>query len=325
LMLRPGMQSIAAELSERIGGKVDVHLDTKVTQIHQEHDGSWVLNCNKSDLAGRRYDQVILAVPQVAMKGLTITTKSDETWSPGWLNGVRPRRLLKMFLVYESAWWENDESSVVRSFERGGANRVFTDLPLRQVYFFSPQWMLAHGYPTESHTQSFGLVMASYSDEQFADFWAIPTRKTADDRPWMRLPTDLKLAADFKSLANLEPPISERVIAKVHGQLAEILAVEPKTIPFPICGFCMDWQEVGGGWHTWESGHQPWKYTKLHNPLPNLFVCGEAFSTEQGWIEGALRTAEQVVSGPPFSLPRPTWGSLGEMTAAEFHRYIKPT
>ncbi len=29
--------------------------------------------------------------------------------------------------------------------------------------------------------------------------------------------------------------------------------------------------------------------------LSDLFICGEAYSREQGWVEGALRSAEVVL------------------------------
>ena len=37
-------------------------------------------------------------------------------------------------------------------------------------------------------------------------------------------------------------------------------------------------------------------------PLPNVFTCGEAFSDYQGWVEGALRSADLVLGCEPFGL-----------------------
>ncbi len=34
----------------------------------------------------------------------------------------------------------------------------------------------------------------------------------------------------------------------------------------------------------------------------NVFICGEAYSLDQGWVEGALRTAETVLT-QYFQLP----------------------
>jgi len=31
------------------------------------------------------------------------------------------------------------------------------------------------------------------------------------------------------------------------------------------------------------------------NPLPNLYICGDGLSHIQGWMEGALETAKEVI------------------------------
>jgi len=57
--------------------------------------------------------------------------------------------------------------------------------------------------------------------------------------------------------------------------------------------------------HDWPSGCTYWvpgdyeveKASKTaHNPSDNLYVCGESVSTEQAWIEGALQSAEYLLS-----------------------------
>ena len=37
-----------------------------------------------------------------------------------------------------------------------------------------------------------------------------------------------------------------------------------------------------------------------------VFLCGEAYSVSQGWVEGALNTAERMLE-EHFGLPRPAW------------------
>ena len=34
---------------------------------------------------------------------------------------------------------------------------------------------------------------------------------------------------------------------------------------------------------------------KILNPMKNIYICGEAFSHKQAWIEGALQTATNVL------------------------------
>jgi cytochrome b involved in lipid metabolism len=52
----------------------------------------------------------------------------------------------------------------------------------------------------------------------------------------------------------------------------------------------------------WANGVHGWKplinsdlvYDQIQNPFHNVFICGEAYSRWQGWIEGALETALEV-------------------------------
>jgi len=55
--------------------------------------------------------------------------------------------------------------------------------------------------------------------------------------------------------------------------------------------------------HYWEIGAHHWKpgydseeiHNKMINPIDNIYICGEAFSKKQAWIEGALETSESVI------------------------------
>jgi hypothetical protein len=38
----------------------------------------------------------------------------------------------------------------------------------------------------------------------------------------------------------------------------------------------------------------------------DVYICGEAYSDGQGWVEGALQTAE-IVLQKHFDLPAPDW------------------
>jgi hypothetical protein len=56
-------------------------------------------------------------------------------------------------------------------------------------------------------------------------------------------------------------------------------------------------------------GAKSWEVMpRIRRPIEdlNVFVCGEAYSSAQGWVEGAVNTAEMVVE-TYFDLPRPGW------------------
>jgi monoamine oxidase len=50
------------------------------------------------------------------------------------------------------------------------------------------------------------------------------------------------------------------------------------------------------GDHAWKPGYDSEKILKkLLNPMANIYICGEAFSHNQSWIEGALESAKEVL------------------------------
>jgi monoamine oxidase len=52
--------------------------------------------------------------------------------------------------------------------------------------------------------------------------------------------------------------------------------------------------EIGD--HAWLPGYNSDKIGKqILNPMKNIYICGEAFSHTQCWVEGALQTASNVL------------------------------
>ena len=52
-------------------------------------------------------------------------------------------------------------------------------------------------------------------------------------------------------------------------------------------------------WNSWNIGVKSWEREKeSQQPVQgiNVFICGEAYSREQGWVEGSLDTADQVLT-----------------------------
>lgn len=324
-MLPSGLQSLATTLSARLGSIIQCETPVSKLQFNGTRKRRyWDVYSGSGNELPRSYDDVILALPQKPLKELTIISnpRKSERWHPEWLDWVQARHMLKLFLLYESCWWEHLTERfrpMLREGETLGevAVRIFTDLPVRQVYLFPPKWMGSHG--TADHTRQFGLIMASYSDEQFADFWSVPLRSKPMNVVWDK---DLKGPKwDIFKNKYENNLVGDRVVEKVNSQLKEILGLQKCDFK-PLCGVYKDWEEAGA-WHTWKAGHQPWKEGSIYNPLKNLYLCGEAFSTEQGWIEGALRTAEQILRMKPFSVPQPEKGLLSGLTPEEFDEYIK--
>lgn len=68
-----------------------------------------------------------------------------------------------------------------------------------------------------------------------------------------------------------------------------------RTIPEPTYFMRHMWRD---GSHYWRPGHDSVKVSmRMVQPCeghPNVYVCGEAYSRKQAWVEGALETAEAV-------------------------------
>ena len=84
-------------------------------------------------------------------------------------------------------------------------------------------------------------------------------------------------------------------------QFARQLGFDPREI---IAYGIRDWglEPYGAACHLWKPGIQFWKVMEALTAFPliegatsNVHICGEAFSDYQGFMEGALRTAHQVM------------------------------
>jgi len=104
---------------------------------------------------------------------------------------------------------------------------------------------------------------------------------------------------------------------------------ENYAVPEPKLVLLQDWNEkpFGAAWHSWAMSCKPWKIRDaLAKPFPDteLYVCGEAVSSEQGWIEGGLRSAELLQR---FECSKPPWlqaadGILRNTPYGDFQTYI---
>ena len=87
-----------------------------------------------------------------------------------------------------------------------------------------------------------------------------------------------------------------RMVDEVARQLQQIHGL-PFTPDVRNAAF-RDWGDdpFGGGWNSWNIGVKSWEVkARIVNPIDDLYVCGEAYSDAQGWVEGALETADLML------------------------------
>jgi monoamine oxidase len=91
-------------------------------------------------------------------------------------------------------------------------------------------------------------------------------------------------------------------IRELHGR---------SDIPSPYVTWYKDWsmEPYGGGYHAWKANYDIAKTMEyMRNPIPEecIYICGEAYSDQQGWVEGAFCVAERMLECY-FDLKRPKW------------------
>lgn len=187
----------------------------------------------------------------------------------------------KLGMLYDSCWWES---------VKGWTNGVsVTDLPIRQLYYGMGQ-----GPDADANRR---VLIASYADSESAKFWAGLAQVSPSN-----LNTGVNDQFEGTDGGNLLSAIQrqQQLLFGITGPLPK-----PKWVGY------MDWSidPYAGAWHEWRSGVDVISaIPDMREPFENLplYVCGEAYSWMQAWIEGALISAEHVLQDH-FQLPRPDW------------------
>ena len=242
---------------------------------------------------------VILAMPRRALDLVTPDSpplQSDEV--QGLVSSVTPRPLFKLFTTYTDPWWRNSGYTApdgkTYPVESG---RTVTDMPIRQTYY----WPTDQGQPAEGGPS---MLMASYDDGDNIGFWdGFRPRRRQAWKEGREVPevsnafVGREKASSDSDWDKYQAP--QPMVAEVSRQLEAIHGLE-YTPPVQAAAF-RDWGDdpYGGGWNSWNIGVESWKVKQaITQPIEGspLFICGEAYSDAQGWVEGALDTADIVLA-----------------------------
>ncbi len=101
--------------------------------------------------------------------------------------------------------------------------------------------------------------------------------------------------------------VPPEMLAEMHLQLLALHDADSKHVPPPIGGAYQDWcdEPYGCAVHFWNRGHKSWELLeRMVHPIHDVpcYVCGEAYSTNQTWVEGALETAD-IILEKQFGIP----------------------
>lgn len=202
------------------------------------------------------------------------------------IESVEPIPLFKIFLCYSYPWWKPVGVS---------SGRSVTDLPIRQCYYWGTE-------PRTPILDGNSALLASYDDDLSVSFWAGLRKKTPSTAYFE--PGTYRDSGGESWAAHRAP---KAMVEEAHRQVVLMHGVS--YAPMPYAAAYRDWAEdpYGGGVNFWQIHAKSWEVIPaIVQPRAGVpvYICGEAYSHEQGWVEGALQTAE-IMLQRKFKLPAP--------------------
>lgn len=301
-----GFQQVPIALAELFvknhGG--EVRLEHQL-QSFDYKDGQFTLDFGNGQTitAGK----LILAMPRRALDLITPDSELLQQIQP-LIKSVTPRPLFKLFTTYANPWWRiSGYTNAEGKFVAVQSGRSVTDLPVRQTYY----WPNSDGTPAVNGR---AMLLASYDDGNNIGFWdgLRPQRSAA----WKAGRSHAKVVDPFigdddvikakskTEKGNLNQTWEEyqaprRMVDEVARQLQQMHGLD--YTPLVKSAAFRDWGEdpYGGGWNSWNIGVKSWEVKdQITHPIAGtpLYICGEAYSDSQGWVEGALQTAEIMLT-----------------------------
>ena len=269
-----GYQRLPDRLREQAeAAGVAVEVGAMVRAVRREHDGTHRIEFadGRGPVRARR---VILALPTGALERLDFDAPVAMQEALASSIGAPA---CKIFMVFDEPWWERLPHGPGH-IEPGHFSASHTDLPLRQCYYLG-----------QDPDTGDGLLLGAFGDARSVSFWP----------PLMR--------EDGRGV-ELTSALPERAADELRRQLSEMHGAD---VPKPVDGIFVDWAAPPyyGGWHAWTPGWKSWDAAATLRGDGGIHICGEAYSAYQGWVEGALTSAE-IMLQEAFGLAAPEW--LGE-------------
>jgi hypothetical protein len=278
--LAPGYEAlpnaVAADVARRGG---TIHLEHRVVAVDRTHHGRFAVHAELPGGARATFTatDLVLALTQRALKQLVpfVPMFRDSERFTRDVDAVTDMELGKVNLYYERNWW-----TPATGITSGGS---FTDLPLAQFYCF------AHQDPARADGGGPGSITL-YTDYYRTAYWA---QLQAIGAPYT--------VPNGPTPPPYSEPASTFVVEQATRQLNEMFGLD--DIPAPVLATYRRW----GGAHSGGDGDHQWRIgvddrevrARLANPFPHVYTCGETYSDDQAWVNGALRSVDRMLSAMP--------------------------
>lgn len=191
----------------------------------------------------------------------------------------------KILMGFERPWWK----------ELGiDSGHSITDLPMRQCYYFG----------TDAVNNN-SMLLGSYGDMETETFW----KALSDDK--LLFEVRAIKSVSLEALHKLDDvQATQLMVDELMNQLRELHG-PAVDIPEPYVTWFRDWTDdpYGAGYHAWKAGYSVKDVMPyMRQPLAGeqIHIIGEAYSDQQGWVEGAFCVAEKMLRDK-FGLDCPVW------------------
>lgn len=271
--LGPGYETLPDALTADIVNRgATIHLQHKVTAVDRDSNGRFLVRAQQpGGEATFRGKTLILGLTQLALQKLSpfvpFFRESDEFMRD--IESVTDMELGKINLYYDRNWW-----TPAAGITSGGS---YTDLPMAQFYCFGTA-----STPPNDGPASITIYTDYIRTAYWAQFQAIGEPYVVRGGP--KLPPN-------------SIPASTYVVDQATQQMKEMFGL--KDIPAPVVATYRRWgaPSQGDGDHQWRMGVDDRAVrARLTHPFPNVHVCGESYSDDQAWVNGALRSVDQMLA-----------------------------
>ena len=183
------------------------------------------------------------------------------------------------------------------SYEVDGysCNKIIFAIPpdnLKQITFLKPTYPLLKSVQTNCLLR----IYAIYPNKWFADLPRLTTNSFIRHIIPIHPESGLIMISyvegkDADVYLNAKGGLYKNIQSKIQAELRKMFP--DKNIIEPTYFQPHVWL-IGD--HAWKPGYDSDKIAKqIINPMPNIYIAGEAFSHNQSWIEGALESATEVL------------------------------
>ncbi len=326
--LSNGFSTLPNALVDQVG-KDRIYLEARVDRLQASGDGYDLIYTRDGASSTISADKVLLALPRLALEKLYIGSNlinemdrdaAELLWNN--LQATTDQSLLKINLYYDKAWWGTLPEVPAVAF---GPN--FSDLPLGSVYPFYAiseelsaaaeyqEWLVQYDQkPSAIGAENLRKLQQAKYDKPaaltiYCDYLNINFWRSLQDM-------EEKFTSPMQKEHSVPPqtiyPASTAVVSAATELFGKLFHTD--AVPAPVMTSARIWmgstvfgsppeQQVGYGVHQWGLHADDREVMKaMIEPLPNVFTCGEAFSDYQGWVEGALRSADLVLGCEQFGL-----------------------